>query len=116
MSDTETQRLLGALIAKIDQVERHLSESEQNAKESRKHVFDALELIRSDAQATRTRLDSIETSLDSEIKPVVKGVLDWRSRAIGAATILGFIGTLMVLALTAAKELLLDIWRLMVNR
>lgn len=116
MSEQDVKLLLGQLIAKLDGVERTLSDNDRHAKDSREKVYKALEDIRTDAQATRTRLDSIETTIDQEVKPVVKGVLDWRSRAIGAATILGFIGTLMVLALTAAKELLLDIWRLMVNR
>lgn len=116
MSEQDVKLLLGQLIGKMEAVENTLKESEARAKDSRERVYKALEEIRTDAQATRSRLDSIESTIDQEVKPVVKGVLDWRSRAIGAATILGFIGTLMALALTAAKEMLLDIWRLIVNR
>lgn len=116
MSDIETHQLLGSLIAKMDGLASSAAESEQQARESREKVYQALEDIRADAQASRTRLDSIEDTLEKEVKPVVRGVLDWRSRAIGAAAVLGLIGSMVVIAFTAAKELLLDVWRLMVSR
>lgn len=116
MNDHATHRLLGEMVGKLEAVEKALSENEERARESREKVYSALEEIRSDAQDTRKRVGSMETTLEDEVKPVVRGVLDWRSRAIGAAAVLGLIGSMLVLALTAAKELVLDIWRLLVNR
>lgn len=116
MSDHATHRLLGELIAKIGVLEDALKESETRSRDSRERVYGQLESIRADVSESRRRLDVIDSALDDEIRPVVSGVLDWRSRALGAVMVLGFIGTLIVLALTAAKELLLDIWRLMVSR
>lgn len=116
MSEQDVKLLLGQLIAKMDAVENTLKDSEAHAKDSREKVYRSLEDIRTNAQSMNTRLVSVESTIENEVKPVVKGVLDWRSRAIGAGIVLGLIGSFMVLALTAAKELLLDIWRLLVNR
>ena len=116
MNDHATHRLLGELVGKLEQVEKALGENEERARESRERVYGSLEDIRSEAQDSRKRLDAIEATLEDEVKPVIRGVMDWRSRAIGAAAVLGLVGSLIVLALTAAKDLVVEIWRLIVNR
>lgn len=116
MTDPETNRQLGQMQATLAQIQRQQADSESRAAESREKVYTALREIREQAQETRGRIVQIERVVQDEVQPVVRSVLDWRSRWLGALAVLGVIGALVAFMFTAAKELVLDIWRLLVNR
>lgn len=116
MNDPETNRLLGQMQATLAQIQRQQGDSESRAAESREKVYSALREIREEAQDARSRIEQIERVVQDEVQPVVRSVLDWRSRWLGALAVLGVIGTLLAFMFTAAKELVLDIWRLLVSR
>lgn len=111
--DPETNRLLGELRAGIASLQRHTDEEARRAADSRARVYQRLDAIQTETQDTRQRLGAVETVIDREIRPVVRGVLDWRSRWTGAVFVLGLIGSGLLLLVTVAKDLALDLWRLM---
>lgn len=116
MTDPETHRLLGQMQATLAQIQGQQADSEKRAAESREKVYTALREIRTEAQEARSRIVQIERVVQDEVQPVVRSVLDWRSRWLGALAVLGVIGTLIVFMFTAARDLVLDIWRLIVSR
>ncbi|MGY6703164.1 hypothetical protein [Roseinatronobacter sp.] len=116
MSEPETQRLLGELVGRLSSIEQTLQAENQSAKDSRAAVYGALREIREDAQDTRSRVAQLEKIMEDDVQPVVKGVLDWRSRAIGAAFVLGVIGSALIYFITSAKDLIIAAWQTLVAR
>lgn len=49
--------------------------------------------------------------MEEEVRPVVRSVLDWRARTLGAVFVLGLIGSVVLFVFTAAKDLIIDLWR-----
>ncbi|MCC5960531.1 MAG: DUF1515 family protein [Rhodobacteraceae bacterium] len=111
MSDSETQRLLGALDARLSSIEDTLRTANNDSRGSRAAVYDALREIREDAQDTRHRVAKLEQIIAEDVQPVIKGVRDWRSRAIGAAFVLGFIGSALIFLITSTKDLVIAAWQ-----
>ncbi len=115
-SDLATHRLLGELNGKLAGIEKSLKSNDANARDALENLHHAVQDIRNHSQQNGQRLDNVERVLEIEVRPVVRGVLDWRSRAVGALAVIGFIGTAIIFAITAAKEVVLEIWRVIVDR
>lgn len=116
MSEPETQRLLGELVGRLSSIEQTLKDENNSAKDSRAAVYKALREIREGAQDTRHRVAQLEKIMADDVQPVVKGVLDWRSRAIGAAFVMGIIGSALIYFITSAKDLIIAAWQALVAR
>jgi ElaB/YqjD/DUF883 family membrane-anchored ribosome-binding protein len=112
----ETQRLLGQLLGRLESIDSALQAANEDAKNSRDKMHDALREIREHAQETRHRLESLERVVTDDVQPVVNGVLNWKSRAVGAAAVLGFVGTVVVFLVTQTKDLLAAVWQTMIGR
>jgi chromosome segregation ATPase len=116
MNDSETHRMLGELQGSLAAIQRQLINNEDKAREARDRVYEALREIRSDAQDTKHRTDSLERIMKEEVRPVVRSVVDWRSRALGGAVVLGAVGTVVLFILTATKDAIVDLWRALIQR
>lgn len=116
MMDPEVHRMLGQMQGTMASIQRQLAENEASARESRGVVYKSLQEIRENAQDTRRRTEALEKVIASEIRPVVRGVLDLRSRALGATMVLGILGSAILLVLTAARDAVTDIWRALFDR
>lgn len=116
MNDPETHRLLGQLQSSVQSIHARLADSETKASESREKVYKQLAETRSDVQETRTRTEALETVMREEVRPAVRLLRDWRSRALGGMAVLGVIGALLLLILGAAKEVIIDIGRAIFGR
>mgnify|MGYP003783521787 CR=1 FL=1 len=116
MPDPDTNRLLGELKGAVDAMQRQQDAEAAKASASRARVHQQLEEIRAEAQRTRTRTETLERVMDSEVRPVVRGVLDWRSRGIGALAVLGLVGTALMVLVTSAWEMIMEAWRGIIGR
>ena len=116
MSEPETQRLLGELVGRLSSIEQTLKDENNSAKDSRAAVYKALREIREGAQDTRHRVAQLEKIMADDVQPVVKGVLDWRSRAIGAAFVMGIIGSALIYFITSAKDLIIAAWQTLMEK
>lgn len=111
MNDPQTHQLLGQLRGQMEAIQRQLTDSEAKASESREKVYESLDEIRTDAQDTRARTEALEAVVREEVRPVVRLVRDWRSRALGGMAVLGVIGAFILLILGAAREAIIEIGR-----
>ena len=109
-NDPEIHRRLGELQGSLAAIQRQLVDNEAKASESRDKVYEALGRIRADAANTRHMAETSEKILEHEVRPVVRSVVDWRSRTLGGLFVLGAIGTAVLFILGLAKELLVDLW------
>ena len=116
MPDPDTHRILGQLQGSLAAIQRQLADNERKASDSRDKVHRALRDLREDAQDTRHRTESLEKIIEQEVRPVVRSVVDWRSRALGGAVVLGAVGTVVLAILTMTKDALVDLWHALIQR
>ncbi len=107
--------MLGVLQGSLTGIQKQLDEIERKASHSRAIVHNQLEDIRLEAAETRRRVESVETAIEKEVRPVVRSVVDWRSRAAGGLLVLGVIGAALTAILWALWELILEGWRSTTN-
>lgn len=116
MTQPEIYTALGKIQAQLEAQSAKLDETATESRESRRLVHRALEEIRTDAQITRARVEGIETEMKEKVRPSLVRLDDWKSRALGALAVLGLIGTAAIAFMGLAKDMFLDIWRLIVSR
>lgn len=92
-------------------MQRRLEEEARKSSESRARVHQKLEDIQSEAQESSQRISAVERVVEEEVRPVVRSVLDWRARTLGSVFVLGLIGSVVLFVFTAAKDLIIDLWR-----
>lgn len=111
MNDPQTHQLLGQLQGKMDAIQRQLVDNEAKASEGRDKLYRQVSQTRTEVQDTRARTEALELAMRDEVRPVVRLVRDWRSRALGGMAVLGLIGAFILLILGAAKETIIEIGR-----
>lgn len=111
MSDESINRLLGEVKGQLNAMQQQQTEGERKASESREAVFGALRELREDAQKTRHRTEVLEQVMKHEVRPVIKGVLDWRSRAVGGMAVITVVGMAVIGMFTVARDVIFEMWR-----
>jgi hypothetical protein len=107
MSD-EINRTLGELVGTLKAMQKQLEDDRTLSTASRKSVYERLDAIHSDSTATAARVKTLEDAMKSEVLPVVRAVVDWKSRIIGAVFVIGALGTAIVFAVTYGKDIVIE--------
>ena len=116
MDDHETHVLLGEVRGKLSAIQQQLEGNESEAAKSRDALYDQISNARKEVQEIRSRTVALEAVMQEEVRPAVRMIRDWRSRALGGMAVLGVIGTLILIILGAAKEAIVDLVRAIIAR
>ncbi|WP_333828298.1 DUF1515 family protein [Pararhodobacter sp.] len=116
MSDPTLHALLGELKGQVSSLQSQMAKSEDDATKSRKALYTQISDMRSEVQDTRLRTAALEVVMENDVRPAVKMLSDWRSRALGGIAVLGIIGAVILLILGAAKDAIIEIGRAIFGR
>src|SRR6056297_4010901 len=101
MATTATE--LAALRATVEASMQAAERDRLEAKEQRESMAHDIAAIRSDASSIQNRVTNLEADM-SNVKPVIAKVNGWQSMVMGAAVVLGLIGSAVTLFWGVARD------------
>lgn len=108
MTNAELIQKFGHLEGMMAAIIKQLSEADKDAAASRAKIYTKVDHLMIEMQDTKSRVKTIEQTLDQDVRPVVQSVTDWKARAAGGLLVIGIIGSVLTAAVWSLWELILE--------